>query len=373
MHKKYILFLFIIFSFFSNVSAFSFTDFFYKIGFSTKEVKQSPEQKTVKTEIKIITLPDNYEKENTDIIKNYYTSEIEKKEIITTGSTTFNIATMTATGSKSFQDILTNLRNFLSSISFGSSNYRPNSTTTTQITNTSTLGGGQSGTGANTGTAGSPSSSGSGSSGQGQTGSQQDPFQNLMSGNGSGQSPLQQILGQNGGIGQVTAGQEQNAGQIQGGRGDIGQGAASSFAHDTMSRGCIADADDQQNNQRSASGQILSRVNVPAIPAVALRISGRWGDAVEVKDLSTGNCKAFPLLDFGPAPCKVDGSCAPNKVPTPIDLTGSAIDILQGRQPCKNVSGVIKPTFSGIPKVQYALVPGEKIQPGQVKDCKHLK
>lgn len=170
----------------------------------------------------------------------------------------------------------------------------------------------------------------------------------------------------------VIPGSEQSAGQVNGTSNEIGQGEASSFAHETLARGCTADIDDQQNNQRSASGVILSRAGVPAIPAVALRISGRHGTAVEVKDLSTGKCKAFPLLDFGPAVCKVNGTCTYNKKPVVIDLTGSAIDILKGNAPCKNVASPPRTTNSGIPKVQYAVISGDKIQPGQTKECTHL-
>jgi hypothetical protein len=189
------------------------------------------------------------------------------------------------------------------------------------------------------------------------------PMGNFMSG-------LQKSLG--GYNGSAIAGDINNSGQINGTAASLGQGVASSFAHDTFANGCSADKDDQQNGQQSSSGQILSRAGMPAIPAVALRISGKSGTAVEVKDLSTGNCKAFPLLDFGPAPCKVNGTCTGGQGKVVIDLTGSAIDILKGSKPCKTVTGPPRPTKSGIPRVQYAIVPGEKIKPGEVKDCKNL-
>lgn len=162
----------------------------------------------------------------------------------------------------------------------------------------------------------------------------------------------------------TTSGDEINSGKISGKRGDIGQCQATMFAHATLAQGCKADSGDQQNNQRSASGVILSRTGVPAIPAVALPSGGSMGDAVEVKIIKTGQCKAFPLLDRGPAPRIVAaGKC--------IDLTGSAIDILKGRSPCKTVAGIGGGTDDG-DQVQYAIIPGEKIKPGEVKDCKNL-
>lgn len=162
----------------------------------------------------------------------------------------------------------------------------------------------------------------------------------------------------------ISKGQEQNSGQITGNVGDIGMCRATTFAHGTLSEGCVADSADQQNNQRAASGVIMSRVGVQAIPAVALPKRGNFGDAVEVKDLSTGKCKAFPLLDRGP------GS-GPQSKGVCIDLTGSAYDILKGNQPCKIV-GRLGEGKASIPKVQYAIIPGEKIKTGEVKDCKHL-
>ena len=162
----------------------------------------------------------------------------------------------------------------------------------------------------------------------------------------------------------ATSGSETNAGKISGNRGDIGQCQATMFAHATLAQGCKADSGDQQNNQKSASGVILSRTGVPAIPAVALPSGGSMGDAVEVKIIKTGQCKAFPLLDRGPAARIVAaGKC--------IDLTGSAIDILKGRTPCKTVAGLGGGTDDG-DQVQYAIIPGEKIKPGEVKDCTHL-
>lgn len=161
----------------------------------------------------------------------------------------------------------------------------------------------------------------------------------------------------------ATPGSENSGGQISGRPGKIGQCKATTFAHATMRGGCVADRADQQNNQRSASGVILSRSGVPAIPAVA-SWAGSFRDAVEIKHIATGKCKAFPVLDRGPGKGPLSkGVC--------IDLTGSAVDILLGNQPCKNVSGLGTIGFS-LGQVQYAFIPGEKIQPGQTKECTHL-
>jgi peptidoglycan hydrolase-like protein with peptidoglycan-binding domain len=160
------------------------------------------------------------------------------------------------------------------------------------------------------------------------------------------------------------AGNIKNGGLVSGLAGDVGQCRATSFAHATLAEGCVADRNDQQNGQKSASGIILSRVGVPAIPAVALPSRGSFGDAVEVKDLKTGKCKAFPLLDRGPG-------TGPQSKGVCIDLTGSAVDILRGNLPCKNV-GQLGEGTAGINLVQFAIIPGEKIKPGEVKDCTHL-
>lgn len=167
----------------------------------------------------------------------------------------------------------------------------------------------------------------------------------------------------------VNYGPPQPGAEVTGGRisaakvNKIGQCRATSFAHATLAEGCVADRADQQNNQKSASGLVLSRTGVPAIPTVALW-AGSFGDAVEVKDLSTGKCKAFPILERGPGEGPLSkGVC--------IDLTGSAIDILKGRTPCKTV-GPLGEGKEGINQVQYAIVSGEKIQPGQTKECTHL-
>jgi hypothetical protein len=166
-------------------------------------------------------------------------------------------------------------------------------------------------------------------------------------------------------LGPATGGKESSAGQTNGAAGDIGQCRATSFAHATLAEGCVADRNDQQNGQKSASGVILSRVGVPAIPAVALPKRGSFGDAVEVKDMSTGKCKAFPLLDRGPGAGPLSkGVC--------IDLTGSAVDILKGRTPCEKVGNMGEGKV-GINMVQYAIIPGEKIPTGQTKECSHLK
>jgi len=165
-------------------------------------------------------------------------------------------------------------------------------------------------------------------------------------------------------LGQPQAGTIQNGGTISGLPGDLGQCRATSFAHATLAEGCVADRYDQQNGQKSASGVILSRVGVPAIPAVALPSRGSFGDAIEVKDLKTGKCKAFPLLDRGPG-------TGPQSKGVCIDLTGSAVDILRGNLPCKYV-GQLGEGKAGIDLVQYAIIPGEKIKPGEVRDCTHL-
>jgi hypothetical protein len=55
-----------------------------------------------------------------------------------------------------------------------------------------------------------------------------------------------------------------------------------------------------------------------------------------------------------------------------IDLTGSADDILKGKTPCKTVTGPPGPTVDDEDQVQYAIVPGEKMKAGEVKDCKNL-
>jgi hypothetical protein len=184
------------------------------------------------------------------------------------------------------------------------------------------------------------------------------PVMNALLANQQAQNPNQQPSGP------VTAGSEVSAGRTSGTAGDIGECRATSFAHATLREGCKADSGDQQNDQHSASGQILSRSGVPAIPAVALPSAGSFGDAVEVKDMSTGKCKAFPLLDRGPGKGPLSkGVC--------IDLTGSAVDILKGREPCKTV-GSEGEGMEGVDKVQYALVPGDKIPVGQTKECSHL-
>lgn len=147
-------------------------------------------------------------------------------------------------------------------------------------------------------------------------------------------------------------------------------GTATKFAHGGTSQACAADADDQQNNQRSASGVYLSKMGAKAIPAVALpRVVNKavpYGTAVEVKDLATGNCKAFPILDSGPSNYILNKGVV-------IDLTGSAFDILQNKLPCSEVGNRVKP-INGSLKVQYAVnVSGKKLQPGEVGECTMLK
>lgn len=187
-----------------------------------------------------------------------------------------------------------------------------------------------------------------------------------LSGGGSG---LQQYFP--GDYNSRTPGAESSAGATSGLAGDIGFCKASSFAHATYAEGCVADPGDQQNSQRPASfskyGVYLSRSGLPAIPAVALPNRGSFGDAVEIKDMSTGKCKAFPLLDRGPAARIVAaGTC--------VDMTGSAVDILKGNTPCSKVGPLNgREGRTSISKVQYAIIPGEKISPGQTKECTHLK
>lgn len=210
---------------------------------------------------------------------------------------------------------------------------------------------------------GNYSSNPSSSAGQSQSSQSANPYLgNAVS--PYGQTPFSDAFNNGLPAGPKGPGIESSAGKISRDRGDIGQCRATSFAHATLAEGCVADRSDQQNNQKAASGQILSRTGVPAIPAVALPKSGSMGDAVEVKDLSTGKCKAFPLLDRGPGAGPLSkGVC--------IDLTGSAVDILKGRQPCKTV-GNLGEGREGISMVQYAIIPGEKIAPGQTKECTHL-
>ncbi len=161
-----------------------------------------------------------------------------------------------------------------------------------------------------------------------------------------------------------SPGSEVTGGSTSGPAALIGQGRATSFAHATLREGCKADRNDQQNGQRSASGVLLSRVGERAIPAVALPRAGSFRDAVEVKDLDTGRCKAFPLLDRGPGP----GPIARGVV---IDLTGSAVDILKGRTPCATV-GQLGEGMEGVNRVQFAVIAGNKIEPGQTKECTQL-
>lgn len=202
------------------------------------------------------------------------------------------------------------------------------------------------------------SQSGASSLGSSPFGAPSSPQSSFLSG-------LSQALGIQ--TGPAQAGSENSAGKTSGLAGDIGFCNASTFAHATLAEGCSADREDQQNGARSASGVFLSKEGLPAIPAVALPNRGSFGDAVEVKVMSTGQCKAFPLLDRGPSAAIVArGKC--------IDITGSAVDILQGKTPCKTVTSKSgKQGNTEVGKIQYAIVPGEKIQPGQTKECSHLK
>jgi hypothetical protein len=391
-HFLFLLLSVIFFISFSKVEAFSMEEFFNYIGF-TKNV--NPVVNIKQDKIKVITLPvtePNYTSQNKQTIDNFFNGESLKYEnqqtsIIGTTSTNIStttikiVSTTTDTATNNLQQVLADLKNWINrNVGFSSniSSNNPNNTITNPSNNLANqpVNSLANGTGLQGTSNSNPSSSPQPSSGlntatnpytQQQSSQQNDPFAY------NGPQPNDPFASANNGS--ISPGSENSAGVVSGNlRGSINQGNASTFAHSIMKEGCRADAGDQQNDQKSSSGIILSRSGVKAIPAVALPTGiGNNGDSVEVKELKTGKCKAFPLLDRGPSGCKLSGKCTYDGQPVVIDLTGSAADILLGNQPCSNVVGPPTNFKFSLGKVQYALVQGDKIQPGQTKECKYLK
>jgi hypothetical protein len=169
-----------------------------------------------------------------------------------------------------------------------------------------------------------------------------------------------------------------NTGPISGNsQGAIGKGIATVFGHLQNKNGvCYQDDQDMQHGGRSASGLYLTGAGRPPIPAVALpqdvqtKIFGGYKDekgnligaGAAVQVMYNGNCKVFPLYETGPA-------AGPRSKGVVIDLTGSAYDLMEKKQPCRIVSGPPKSSSGQLENVSYAVFKDKRMKPGEVGEC----